>query len=117
MAEDLRRTFPEIKEACRLVSTSPVIMIGNQRFKEDKKNAVYVDKNFFSFFDLPVLNGTNENAFQDNNSIVISEQAAKKYFGNSDAVGKTVKLGEEEGKIIYRFRRCKEFSIEQQYAI
>ena len=99
MAEDLRRTFPEIKEACRLVTTSPVIVIGNQRFKEDKKNAVYVDKNFFSFFDLPVLNGTKEKAFHDNNSVVISEQAAKKYFGNNDAVGKIVKLGEEEGKL------------------
>jgi len=99
MAEDLRRTFPEIKESCRLVTTSPIIAIGNQRFKEDKKNAVYVDKNFFSFFDLPVLNGTKENAFRDNNSVVISEQAAKKYFGNNDAVGKIVKLGEEEGKL------------------
>ena len=99
LAEDLRRSFPEIKEVCRLVITSPVIMIGNQRFKEDKKNAVYVDKNFFSFFDLPVLNGTKENAFQDNNSVVISEQTAKKYFGNNDAVGKIVKLGEDEGKL------------------
>src|SRR6187399_459760 len=99
MAEDLRRNFPEIKEACRLVSTSPIIVIGNQRFKEDKKNTVYVDKNFFSFFDLPVLNGAKENAFPDNNSVVISEQAAKKYFGNNDAVGKVVKLGEEEGKL------------------
>jgi hypothetical protein len=30
---------------------------------------------------------------------VISEQAAKKYFGNNDAVGKIVKLGEDEGKL------------------
>ena len=99
MAEDLRRNFPEIKEVCRLLITSPVIMIGNQRFKENKKNAAYVDKNFFSFFDLPVLNGTKENAFQDNNSVVISEQAAKKYFGNNDVVGKVLKLGEDEGKL------------------
>jgi hypothetical protein len=63
MAEDLHRNFPEVKNVCRLLFTSPVIMIGNQRFKEDKKNAVYVDKNFFSFFDLPVLNWNKRKCF------------------------------------------------------
>jgi hypothetical protein len=49
MAEDLRRNFPEIKEACRILTTSPVIMIGNQRFKENKKMRICRQKFFLLF--------------------------------------------------------------------
>ena len=78
LAEDLKRNFPEVKNVCRIKNMyQPVVKIKNQRFKEDGKQVAYVDKNFFSIFDLPLVNASQSNAFPDNNSVVISEKAAK----------------------------------------
>jgi len=57
----------------------------NKKFNEQK--IFFVDSNFFSVFTLPFIKG---NAFKDGNSIVITESAAKKYFGNENPIGKTI---------------------------
>jgi putative ABC transport system permease protein len=111
LADDLLQNFPEVKEVCRLVNYTPEIMVGNQRFKEDKKNAVYVDKNFFSFFGLSLLNTTAEKAFPNNNTVVISEQAAMKYFGSNDVIGKVLKSGKDEGQLFTVSAVAKKFPL------
>src|SRR6185503_7982029 len=89
LAEDLKRNFPEVKEVCRIKNTyQPVIKIGTNRFREDGKQVAYVDKNFFTLFDLPLINSSQSSAFSGNNSAVISEKAAKKYFGSENPIGK-----------------------------
>ncbi|HET6993651.1 MAG TPA: FtsX-like permease family protein, partial [Chitinophagaceae bacterium] len=100
LAEDLKANFPEVKEVCRIKKMyEPVIKIGTARFKEDGNHVAYVDKNFFSVFDLPVNNAQQSSAFAGNSSAVISEQAAKKYFGNENPVGKIIELSSEENQL------------------
>ena len=100
LAEDLERQFPEINSFCRInPSWEPVIVANGQQFDEESEKVVYVDKNFFSFFDLPLTNTNTANAFTSNNSVVISERAAKKYFGNADPVGKVIMLKDGGDKI------------------
>ncbi|HLG38960.1 MAG TPA: FtsX-like permease family protein, partial [Chitinophagaceae bacterium] len=97
LAEDLKINFPEVKEASRIKNMwEPVIKIGSERFKEDSKHAAYVDKNFFKLFDLPLITGQQSSAFSGNNSVVISETAAKKYFGNDDPIGKVLSISSED---------------------
>ena len=57
----------------------------NKKFNEQK--IFFVDSNFFSVFTLPFIKG---NAFKDASSVVITESAAKKYFGNENPIGKTI---------------------------
>lgn len=47
----------------------------------------YVDPAFFSMFSFPLLKGS---LFSNNQSIVITRSAAKRYFGTEDAVGKMI---------------------------
>lgn len=54
-----------------------------------------VDANFLSVFDFPLLGGNKGSVLSDPNSIVLTEQTAKRYFGNTDAVGKTVSIKED----------------------
>ena len=97
LAEDLKRKFPEINSFCRINSTwEPVIVANDQQFNEESKQVVFVDKNFFSFFGLPLTNTNADNAFTGNNSVVISERAAKRYFGNADPVGKVLSMKNQE---------------------
>ena len=58
--------------------------MGDRRFFE---TIVTVDENFFDFFALEFVEGDPRSALQDINSIVLSETAARKYFGGSPALG------------------------------
>ncbi|HSZ87417.1 MAG TPA: FtsX-like permease family protein, partial [Puia sp.] len=57
---------------------------------------LHADSNFFSIFSFPLLKGNPKTALLEPHSIVLAEDAAKKYFGSTDVLGKTVdvKTGE-----------------------
>ena len=45
---------------------------------------------FFSVFDFKLIKGNVSDPFPDDNSVVITETMAKKYFGNDDPMGKVI---------------------------
>jgi putative ABC transport system permease protein len=51
-----------------------------------------VDSNFFFVFSFPLLSGDARSVLAQRNSVVITEDMAKKYFGNSTAVGKIISI-------------------------
>ena len=51
-----------------------------------------VSKDFFKMFDFPVVSGSVQGVFNDPSDIVITVKTAKKFFGASDPVGKTLTL-------------------------
>src|SRR5882724_922155 len=59
----------------------------------------FVDSNFFSVFSFPLSSGDANSVLTQPNSVVITEEMAKKYFGGSNAVGK-IMLVNEAGKFI-----------------
>ena len=63
----------------------------------DKKNISEnrywrVDSNFFDIFTYTFLKGDPKTALSDVTSVVITESIAKKYFGDEDPIGKTLKI-------------------------
>ena len=53
---------------------------GNINYKEE--NVVWVDENFFTFFDIKLLKGDPVTCLNRPDALVISESAAEKYFKN-----------------------------------
>jgi putative ABC transport system permease protein len=51
-----------------------------------------VDTGFLDMFSFPLAKGNSNTALNRANNIVLTEQLAKKLFGNEDAMGKTVKI-------------------------
>jgi putative ABC transport system permease protein len=51
-------------------------------------NANFTDPAFFELFNFPLLKGTVN--LDDKSTVVITEKAATKYFGNADPIGKTL---------------------------
>ena len=89
VAAALKNDYPEIEEATRLhVDGIPKITYNNKSFKEDE--AVFVDANFFSVFSIRFIRGDQKTALAQPNCIVITEEMAHKYFGNEEALGKTI---------------------------
>lgn len=56
----------------------------------EKKNFLFVDSNFFHFFSFRLIKGEASGVLAEPNSLVLSESAAKRYFGKQDPVGKTL---------------------------
>lgn len=65
---------------------------------QKEETIALVDPSFFDVFDLPVLEGNPEAAFQDYKSLIITKSIAHKYFGDSSPIGQTLDL--ENGDII-----------------
>jgi len=51
-----------------------------------------VDPAFFSVFNLPMAKGDGATALRDPSNILLSESAARKYFGQTDPIGQTMTL-------------------------
>ncbi|MEP6949703.1 MAG: ABC transporter permease [Ginsengibacter sp.] len=86
--------------------------------QEDIKNGtnvlsqhlLYVDSNFFSVFTFPLLSGDAKTCLTEPHSIVLSEDAAKKRFGTTDAVGKILMIKGDSTFVPYKVtavtKRC-----------
>jgi len=61
-----------------------------------------VDASFFDVFDLPMVSGDAQGMFDDYQSLIISESAARKYFGEEEAIGQVLDLenGETLAKVV-----------------
>src|SRR5664280_2177190 len=91
LAATAKRDLPEVEEAVRLFSTSNIIArYKDKKFIED--NFWYADSSFFKVFDFKLLEGDPKLALSQPNSILLSKEAAAKYFGDEDPVGKTLLL-------------------------
>jgi putative ABC transport system permease protein len=78
-----------VQDATRILSFgTPKITYNNTVFKNDR--FVMVDPNIFGIFTLPMIEGDPKTALTETNSVVITQQTAEKYFGNSDAIGKII---------------------------
>jgi putative ABC transport system permease protein len=86
-----KRDFPEIEKAVRFDPTSVLIRRGND-VKIEEEKAAYADSTFFEVFDFPLLRGDPVTALREPYSVVLSETAAKKYFGSADPMGQQLLL-------------------------
>jgi putative ABC transport system permease protein len=58
-----------------------------------------VDPNFFRVFDLPMVSGRGDIALASPASALISETAARKYFGTSDPIGQTLTIAVDSPQV------------------
>jgi len=92
----MKADYPEVVNFTRLIQRQVYLRHGETGFDE---NLVYADSAFLSMFSFPLLVGDIKTALAAPNSILLSESAAKKYFGE--------KWREQEilGKLINRNNR------------
>ncbi|MFC2156783.1 ABC transporter permease [Acidobacteriota bacterium] len=91
--------YPEIEDIVRFRSMGDMILeFGNTSFKETK--AIYSDPSFFNIFSIPLVSGEEKSALSQPNSLVLSRATAEKYFGNTDPLGKTLRVENREDYIV-----------------
>ncbi|MCE5347172.1 MAG: ABC transporter permease [Bacteroidales bacterium] len=93
LADVLKGKIPEIENVSRVSDREHTFVQGDKSFSEE---GIYADNNFFDLFTFPLLSGDKSRVLKDNNSIVISEDMAMKFFRTTDCLGKTIILKEDD---------------------
>ncbi|PWT95228.1 MAG: macrolide ABC transporter permease [Bacteroidetes bacterium] len=116
MAQAMKNEFPEINEACRIMSL----------FSEDKTllqykpdggeprsfyetNGYMADNTLFSVLSFNFVEGNPKNALTEPNTLVVNQEIAHKFFGNESAINKVIHMnsntnGEHDFKITGVFK-------------
>ncbi|MGC4101691.1 ABC transporter permease [Ferruginibacter sp.] len=91
LAPALKQNYPEVAAATRVKD------LGHFLFTADNKSftnvaASIVDPSFLQMFDFPLVKGNTAAQLTNIYSITITEKFAKKLFGTTDAMGKTIRI-------------------------
>ena len=96
MGQLLKKDFPAVEEYTRIYNSGGSKMIRKGRSFVIENNVANVDSSFFDVFTLPALSGNPHTALNEPNTVVITETAAKKYFGTAEVLGRTVETNDQK---------------------
>jgi len=90
MAATLVREAPEVETAARFWRGGRVLVgYENNRFYEE--NFLWADSSVFTVFGFPLLQGDARTALAQPNSVVLTSEIARKYFGAENPLGKILR--------------------------
>ncbi len=95
VAPALKKDFPEVEEAARFRRRGGIVKQGDLKIIESG-TLYYADPSLFNIFSFRFLKGNAADAFKELNDAVITEETAKKYFGDVDPIGKSLHYGNED---------------------
>ncbi len=82
--------IPEVTSQTRLAQEHMTMTVGDKQFSETVGT---VDPNFLQVVPLPLVTGDRGTALSRPDSLVISERMARKYFGDTNPIGKIMSTG------------------------
>ena len=88
----LANDFPDIREVVRILRSGMTLgtVDENRSFQESLavENLYYAEPSVFKVFTIPIVAGNATSALEKPFTMMLSDAAAKKYFGTTDVVGK-----------------------------
>lgn len=104
MGPALQQEVPEVIRYVRLHPEYDNAIISNPSHPDrafEEQWMYYADSTFFKIFSYPLVSGNPDRALAEPGTVMLSESAARKYFGDEDPVGQTLNV---EGWISGNFR-------------
>ena len=94
LARTLENDLPEVERAVRVDWGSDYLFsIGDKRIKV---RGTIVDSGFLKMFTFPLVKGNTETALHSPRTMLITESLSKTLFGKEDAMGKVVKIDNQD---------------------
>lgn len=91
----MKSEFPEIDKEVTLSGWNDVITVGDKNHFDE--HVLYaIAPNFFEIFSYHFIEGDPNTALSQLNTVVLSEDVAKKFFGSESPVGKTINAGSKK---------------------
>ena len=92
MGQLMKKDYPQVENYTRIYTNNNHRLIKKNNDYIDENKTANVDSTFFDVFQLPALEGDVKHALDVPNTVVITASTAKKYFGSTNAVGKTIEV-------------------------
>lgn len=87
----LKDEFSEIENTTLLFKHWDIPLLGDVDNGFYEEDFLFADSAFFDVFGYELLQGDIETALLEPNSVVLSERMAKKYFGDENPIGRTIR--------------------------
>lgn len=86
---DLVANFPEVEKFVKMTKSSAVVRYGDNLFKED--HTYYATTSFFEVFSVKLVEGVDSLVLKEPYTMAMSVSMAKKYFGDENPIGKSLR--------------------------
>ncbi len=93
--------IPEIEKSTKLIGFtdfSNVFRYEDAMFRE--RFLFFADSNFFDVLDFKLLKGDPKTALTKPNTVILTQSMVKKYFGESDPVGKQIEVNNVQNEVV-----------------
>lgn len=99
MGPAVEEYFPEIKHSIRVENEYATVKTKENLYNE---KITMVDELFFQAFSFPLIMGNPSSVFSQDYSLVLTENHARKYFGEANPIGQTLTLiyGQDQNEFI-----------------
>lgn len=98
LAAGIKTEIPGIKNTARSSwGQQSLFSLGDKNIYE---RGMYVDSSFLKMFQLEFVQGNAGTAFQQLHSLVITEKMAHKFFGNDNAIGKSLRIDNNTSSVV-----------------
>lgn len=98
IAREVLNKVPGVEHATRVYDWGEnEVFIGDKRYANE--DIAWADTGFFSIFTFPVVAGNPATSLSEMYSVVLSESLSEKFFGTTDALNKTVKIGDQDYRV------------------
>jgi putative ABC transport system permease protein len=94
MGPIIKQDFPEVDNTARIGWNSEFLCSYHDKIL--KANGTWADPSFLELFNFPLITGNPKAVMADPYSLVITQKMASNLFGNSNPLGKIVKMGNAE---------------------
>jgi len=96
------KEVPGVKNAVRIITDYDysVFRYHDKLLKEENGKCSLTDPSLFKIFDFKLLKGSIENPFPNDHSIILTESAAKRFFGDADPMGKVLIADNKDSYVV-----------------
>jgi putative ABC transport system permease protein len=90
VGREIMNTFPEVLDYTRFFRQECLVKHGEETIKE--RNVLHAESSFFDFFSFPLVEGMADSSLLALDHAVVTEETARKYFGDEEAVGQVITI-------------------------
>ena len=92
IAEALQKELPEVRDHAVIQEVPAYTVEANHHLYKEQNTFAFADPHWFNLFDNHWLEGNAATSLNEPHTAVITQRLAKKYFGNTPAMGRTLRL-------------------------
>ncbi len=93
IGKEMVKEFPEVLDYTRFYRTESLVKYGDDPDEIIKeRNLLYAQSSFFNIFSFPLAEGLADSSLLAPGNAVLTEECARKYYGDENPMGKVIKI-------------------------